>query len=464
MYTIGCQMNVYDSDQIVKGLKSIEYETATSMDRADLIILNTCAIREKAQQKAYSFLGRLAKLKRKKPDLIIGVGGCVAQQQGEKILTQMPHLDFVFGTHAIGRLPGIIRRVASQRSRVVDVEMSVDIAEFESKFRLMESSKPTRFVTIMRGCDNYCAYCVVPYVRGQEVSRDSKKIIQEIRALVASGVREVTLLGQNVNSYGLKEGLCSFPKLLEKVNDIKGIQRIRFTTSHPKDLSEELMRAFAELEKLCNHIHLPVQSGSNRILKRMNRKYTREGYLEKVALLRHHRPDIAVTSDFIVGFPGETTDDFDKTLDMIRRVQYDGIFAFKYSDRPSAPSVHMPDKVTEPEKRYRLQELLRVQEQIAIQKNQTLVNTTQEILVDGLSRNKREVNSSGLLQVQWTGRTTTNKIVNFSREKDNGSGNDDYIGTMVQLKIKKAFPHSLWGRPVYLEPEALDLKGEGYAA
>ena len=465
MHTIGCQMNVYDSDQIVKGLKSLEYETASSMDRADLIILNTCAIREKAQQKAYSFLGRLAKLKRKKPDLIIGVGGCVAQQEGEKILTRMPHLDFVFGTRAIGRLPGIVRQVASQGSRIVDVEMSADIDEFESKFSSMETGKPTRFVTIMRGCDNYCAYCVVPYVRGQELSRNPEKIIQEIRALVASGVREVTLLGQNVNSYGLKEGLCSFPELLKKVNDIKGIKRIRFTTSHPKDLSEDLMGAFAELEKLCNHIHLPVQSGSNRILKRMNRKYTREGYLEKVALLRHHQPDIAVTSDFIVGFPGETEDDFKKTLDMIHRVQYDGLFAFKYSGRPSAPSVHMSDKVPEREKRDRLQELFRLQERIAIQKNQALVNTTQEILVDGLSRNKSEINiSSGLEQVQWTGRTTTNKIVNFSREKDNDSGNDDYTGMMVQIKIEKAFPHSLWGRPVYIEPEALDLKGESYAA
>ena len=461
IHTLGCQMNVYDSDQMNDRLQAAGYARAKSMEAADLVILNTCAIREKAQQKAFSFLGRLAALKRKKPGLIIGVGGCVAQQEGEKILERMPHLDFVFGTHAAARLPGIIQLVTSEKRRVVDTEMSEIIDAYESTRALSEISKPTRFVTIMRGCENYCAYCVVPYVRGSEVSRDPRDILAEIRDLVAAGVREVTLLGQNVNSYGMKERLCPFPELLKKVNEIDGLQRIRFTTSHPKDLSEDLMRAFTELDKLCNHIHLPVQSGSNLILERMNRKYTREIYLKKVERLRHYRPDIAITSDFIVGFPGETADDFKKTLDMIREVEYDGLFAFKYSDRPQAPAVKMTPKVPEAAKLKRLQQLLNVQGQIGIRKNKALIGSVREILVDGLSKKKVELGrADGADRVQWTGRTTTNKIVNFSPGEGAETKISDYTGVLVQVEIKRAFPHSLWGRPVPAEPTAPNVKGE----
>ena len=329
--TIGCQMNVYDSEQIARGMKTLRYKLTSFPDKADLIIVNTCAIREKAEQKVFSFLGRLDALKRKKPDLIIGVGGCVAQQEGAKILARVPHIDLVFGTNAIGRLPGIIEKIESKKCRVVDVEMTEEIEELDFISDKYDEGKITSYVTIMQGCDNYCTYCVVPYVRGKEASRYPEIIVSEIRNIVESGVKEVTLLGQNVNSYGKKKGLCSFPELLTLVNEIDGLLRIRFTTSHPKDLSDDLIIAFKHLDKLCNHIHLPVQSGSNNVLKRMNRKYTREIYLEKVDKLRNVCPDIAITSDIIVGFPGEEVADFRKTLDLIKQVEFDGLFAFKYS-------------------------------------------------------------------------------------------------------------------------------------
>ncbi len=355
-------MNVYDSEQIAKLLKSLGYKITSSLEKADLIIVNTCAIREKAEQKVFSFLGRLSRLKIRKPDLILSVGGCVAQQEGSKMLQRIPFLDLVFGTHAISRLPGHIKRIESKKCRIVDVEMIEEIDESAFLIDTEEHRKVSSFVTIMQGCDNFCTYCVVPYVRGREMSRDPEKIVNEIRELVNCGVKEVTLLGQNVNSYGRKEGLCSFAELLSLVNGIDGLVRIRFTTSHPKDLSDDLIDAFYTLEKICHHIHLPVQSGSNSILKRMNRKYTRELYLEKVDKLRNVCPDIAITSDFIVGFPGETEDDFKQTLDLIKTVEFDGLFAFKYSDRPNTPASGFSNKISEREKKDRLMELLDLQE------------------------------------------------------------------------------------------------------
>lgn len=412
--TIGCQMNVYDSEQIARGMKTLRYKLTSFPDKADLIIVNTCAIREKAEQKVFSFLGRLDALKRKKPDLIIGVGGCVAQQEGAKILARVPHIDLVFGTNAIGRLPGIIEKIESKKCRVVDVEMTEEIEELDFISDKYDEGKITSYVTIMQGCDNYCTYCVVPYVRGKEASRYPEIIVSEIRNIVESGVKEVTLLGQNVNSYGKKKGLCSFPELLTLVNEIDGLLRIRFTTSHPKDLSDDLIIAFKHLDKLCNHIHLPVQSGSNNVLKRMNRKYTREIYLEKVDKLRNVCPDIAITSDIIVGFPGEEVADFRKTLDLIKQVEFDGLFAFKYSDRPNAAATRFPDKVSEKEKKKRLQQVLNLQDHFTTKKNRALEGSTPLILVEGLS--KKQSNSKKLNRrqdVQWTGRTSTNKIVNF---------------------------------------------------
>ncbi|MGB2688522.1 MAG: tRNA (N6-isopentenyl adenosine(37)-C2)-methylthiotransferase MiaB [Desulfobacterales bacterium] len=458
--TIGCQMNVYDSEQIARGLKSLQYEMTPFLEKADLIIVNTCAIREKAEQKVFSFLGRLAGLKKKRPDLIIGVGGCVAQQEGAKILKRVPYLDLVFGTNAIDRLPNAIQAILSKKCRIVDIEMSDQIKELDFITNGVDKTEVSRFVTIMQGCDNYCTYCVVPYVRGRETSREPENIINEIRRLVESGVREVTLLGQNVNSYGMKEGLCTFPELLRRINDIDGLLRIRFTTSHPKDLSENLIHAFKDLDKLCHHIHLPIQSGSNRILKRMNRKYTREIYLEKVDKLRNTCPGIAITSDIIVGFPGETKTDFQETLDLIRTVEFDGLFAFKYSDRPNASAARFSDKILEDEKKQRLQQVLDLQDQFTTRKNKTLKDSIQSVLVEGFSKKQNQINKQNSSQdVQWTGRTSTNKIVNFFNNNDTDSCTENVMGRLVNVRILQTFSHSLWGETNGKEPTSFGLRG-----
>jgi tRNA-2-methylthio-N6-dimethylallyladenosine synthase len=461
MNTIGCQMNVYDSDQIAKGLKPLHYEITASLEKADLIIVNTCAIREKAEQKVFSFLGRLAGLKRKRPDLIIGVGGCVAQQEGAKILERLPHIDLVFGTHAIDRLPDALQAIASKKCRIVDIQMADRIKEPDFAGNGCEAKHVTRFVTIMQGCDNYCTYCVVPYVRGRESSRRPENIIREIQGLVESGVREVTLLGQNVNSYGKKENLCTFVELLRRINDIDALLRIRFTTSHPKDLSPELILAFNDLHKLCRHIHLPIQSGSNRILKMMNRKYTREIYLEKIDKLRNICPRIAITTDIIVGFPGETRTDFKETLELMTAVEFDGLFAFQYSDRPNAAAVRLPGKISDEEKKERLQQVLDLQDNFTTRKNKALKGSIQTVLVEGLSKKQNRVNHSDKSQrLQWTGRTSTNKIVNFFKNDDENAGDEDMMGRLVNVKILKTFSHSLWGKTDSKEPTDVGLRGE----
>jgi len=463
--TIGCQMNVYDSEQMIRCLKPLGYEISQSIEAADLIIVNTCAIREKAEHKAYSFLGRLPGLKRKNPDLIICVGGCVAQQEGRMILGRIPYVDLVFGTHALNRLSEHIRNISLKRCRIADVEMTREIMEFSSSGVPAACDEVSKFVTIMRGCDNYCTYCVVPHVRGPEISRRPESVIEEIRELVGSGVQEVTLLGQNVNSYGIKEGLCSFPELLKLVNEIEGLFRIRFTTSHPKDLSEDLIAAFAGLEKLCSHIHLPVQSGSNSVLKRMNRKYTRELYLEKIDRLRKISPDIAITSDVIVGFPGETEDDFKATLDLVKEVEFDSLFTFGYSDRKNAPAARFPDKIPDNVKNERLRELLELQEYYTLKKNSALVGSTELILVEGFSKKQDfQGEQEGFTCVHWTGRTSTNKIVNFVDE-NSLSGDSTLIGKRIEVKIEKAFSHSLLGKPVDSKPMPVGVIGEeSYAA
>jgi tRNA-2-methylthio-N6-dimethylallyladenosine synthase len=446
------------------------------LDRADLVVLNTCAIREKAVQKAFSFLGRLAELKRKNPRMIIAVGGCVAQQEGRSMLKRAPILDIVFGTQAVGRLPGMIRRVEARRCRIIDVAVTDGVEEFDIPDADREREGASRFVTIMQGCDNFCTYCVVPYVRGREFSRRPGRILCEIEALVDAGVREVTLLGQNVNSYGKKEGLIPFEALLARINAVDGLHRIRFTTSHPKDLSPGLMSAFADLEKLCAHIHLPVQSGSNAVLNRMHRRYTREDYLEKVRRLRELRPDIAVTSDIIVGFPGESRADFEATLDLVREIEFDGLFAFMYSDRPNAPAARFPDKVTEDEKKDRLQELLSLQERYTFLKNRALVGTDQEILVDGPS--KRQSGQDGEPPafrtaltdndtdacaihsgaIQWSGRTFGNKIIHFTETDNAPDFTRDLTGERILIRVEDAFCHSLRGRPTSRVGHS--LKGE----
>ena len=444
--TIGCQMNVYDSERIAAVLIPMGYHQVSTPESADLVILNTCAIREKAEQKVFSFLGRMAGLKRKKPDLIVGVGGCVAQQEGLKILDRAPYLDLVFGTHAVNRLPALIEEVSATGRRLVDVEFSKNIQEYTGSHVSSSADSVSKFVTITQGCDNYCTYCVVPYVRGREMSRLPEQILSEIEGLVASGVREVTLLGQNVNSYGKKEGFCNFSELLTRINDLDGLLRIRFTTSHPKDLSDELAASFNRLDKLCHHIHLPVQSGSTRILGRMNRKYTRDMYMEKVARLRAACPDIAITSDIIVGFPGETQTDFLDTLSLIQEVGYDGIFAFIYSDRPNALASGFPEKISEPEKAQRLQQVLKLQETVTLQKHLALVHTSQVVLVEGRSRQISRKDEVDLLKAktQWYGRTTAHKIVHFP-ESEHLCGSD-LTGRLMTIRIEKALSHSLWGK------------------
>jgi tRNA-2-methylthio-N6-dimethylallyladenosine synthase len=465
LHTMGCQMNVYDSEQIGMRLATLGYEQTESMARADVIMVNTCTVRAKAEQKTFSLLGRLGRMKRNKRRLIIGVGGCVAQQEGQKILERMPFVDLVFGTQAIERLPRLIRQIETRRCRIVDVGMNESQDISESLSEPQAESQVSKFVTIMRGCDNYCAYCVVPFVRGRESSRSPESIMREIRALVDRGVKEVTLLGQNVNSYGKKQHLCSFAELLSKINEVEGLLRIRFTTSHPKDLSSDLIVAFKSLDKLCSHIHLPVQSGSNRILKRMNRKYTREQYLDKVAKLRDTCPQIAITSDMIVGFPGETDGDFEQTLELVKTVEYDGLFAFQYSDRPHAPAAKLPDKISESVKSRRLQILLDLQQQYTKEKNQALVGSTQLILTDGLSKKQvSDPTDTDSQTLQWTGRTFTNKIVNFSLD-ETPICNENLAGSLMDVRIERALSHSLFGKATKLEPTVGGLKGvENYAA
>ncbi len=465
LHTIGCQMNVYDSEQIAMRLATLGYEQTASMAQADVIIVNTCTVRAKAEQKAFSLLGRLARMKRDKNGLIIGVGGCVAQQEGEKILDRQPAVDLVFGTQAIDRLPRLIQQIEARRCRIVDVDMDTEQRIPESLVESRDESEVSKFVTIMRGCDNHCTYCVVPFVRGRETSRHPESILREIHSLVKTGVREITLLGQNVNSYGKHQNLCTFPELLSMINEVEGLLRIRFTTSHPKDLGSDLIAAFRNLDKLCPHIHLPVQSGSNRVLKRMNRQYTREQYLDKVMKLRDTCPQIAITSDIIVGFPGESQTDFEQTLQLIKTVEFDGLFAFQYSDRPQAPSVKLPDKLPEPIIRKRLQILLKLQEKFTRRKNEALVGSTPLVLTDGLS--KKQVSDQPVengADLQWTGRTSTNKIVNFYVDEP-AIDCENLIGKMVGVCIDKGFSHSLLGRVINVEPSAGGLKGvKNYAA
>ncbi len=468
IYTIGCQMNVYDSDQIENILRPSGYRRTQQLEGADLIIVNTCSIRAKAEQKAFSFLGRLSEMKRDNPHLIIAMGGCVAQQEGKKALKRMPHIDLIFGTHAISRLPQMIEKVKKDRCRLVDVGPSENRATTDFAYAEVPSGQISSFVTIMRGCDNYCTYCVVPYVRGRETSRSPRDIVAEITHLVSQGIKEITLLGQNVNSYGQKEGMISFPQLLSLINDIDGLERIRFTTSHPKDLSPDLMAAFGRLDKLCRHIHLPVQSGSDSILKRMNRKYTRLNYLEKVDQLRQCSPEIAITSDIIVGFPGESDIDFQQTLDMIREVGYHSLFAFKYSDRPNAPSVRFSEKVPEEIKDDRLQAVLSLQEQITREKHRNLIGTIQSVLVEGPSKRSdgREESEErySYATFQWSGRTSTNLIVNFLIPPDLAAKEINLTGCMVDVKIERALAHSVSGRIHVSDPAKDGLKGDNWYA
>ena len=425
--TFGCQMNEYDSQQISRILAPHGYVPVDRQDSADLIIINTCSIREKAEQKLYSHLGRLKKIKARNPNLIIGVGGCVAQQTGENLLARFEYLDLVFGTHTISQIPRMVEHIEKTGASVCNTEFTYCFdypAEFGSN-----GHKPVKsLLTIMRGCNNYCTYCIVPYVRGREISRPRDDILEEARALVAAGVKEITLLGQNVNSYN-PETTDGFVSLLHDFDKIEGLERIRFTTSHPKDLSPRLISSYGEMKKLCAHVHLPVQSGSNKVLKRMNRSYSREDYIQLTENLRKVRADISITTDIIVGFPGEEEIDFQHTLDLMRTVRFESAFSFKYSDRPFAKAANFSPKVPEEEKSRRLSELQNLQDQISLERNKLLEGTTKEILVEGYAKKTPE---------KLTGRTEGNHVVNFI-------GPDRLIGHIVPVRLMECFVHSIRG-------------------
>jgi len=437
-------MNERDSEIMGRMLADINYMPTADMKQADIIVINTCSIREKAEQKVYSLLGRLKDLKKKKPSLIISVAGCVAQQEGKRLQARMEHVDIVMGPQQIYKLPDLVVQ-AAQRSKpqlAVDLSSSFKIprysppspAETRKKSVGLETEPPfKKYVTIMQGCNNFCTYCVVPYTRGRETSRSPEDVIAEISHLAEQGVKEVTLLGQNVNSYGKVSGgelrYIPFPELLKKVSAIDGIERVRFTTSHPKDLSAELVECFAGIEKLCPHFHLPVQSGSNHILKMMNRKYTIEQYLKKIESLLAVRPDISLTTDIIVGFPGEKDEDFRATLELLEKVRFHGAFSFKYSDRPQTRSVCFDHKVDEHIKTERLRILQERQSDISLQRNREYEDSVQSVMVEGESKN-----GDG----QWSGRTMTNIIVNFHAPALTP-------GQEVKVKIIEGLLHSLRG-------------------
>ena len=426
--TFGCQMNEYDSHRVMRLLAGLGFSTTQDINRADLIFINTCSIREKAVQKLYSFLGRLRPLKASRPDLMIVVGGCVAQQEGKRMVRRSPIVDVVMGTHGINRLPDLIRDAWADDRPLVYTEFDYDLRRPETD---NEPAPLTTFLTVMQGCDNFCSYCVVPYVRGREISRPPEDIVAEAESLVARGAREITLLGQNVNSYG--RGLdqpVSFASLVARVANIDGLWRLRFTTSHPKDLSDDLMRAIADVGPLCEHVHLPIQSGSDRILTAMRRGYTRDDYLARVNRLREICPDIALTTDIIVGFPGESNEDFRATMDLVHQVRFDGMFSFMYSDRPQTKASRMKGKIDETVKSDRLLELQNTQKEITIACNQKLVGRSMEILVEGRSVRYPE---------QLTGRTRSNKILNFK-------GPDHLIGRLAEPVVTDAWANSLRGR------------------
>ncbi len=414
-------MNQHDSEKMSGVLKSQGYIEATELSDAEIIIFNTCSIRQKAEQKFFSQLGTIKRLKKTNPAIKIAVAGCIAQQEGDKIIQRAPYVDYVLGPQNINLLADII----TNQQTGIAIEDNPDLADAEIPAKRTDTIKA--FVNIMYGCNNFCTYCVVPYTRGREKSRAGSSIISEIRTLSQQGFKEVTLLGQNVNSY---QSELDFPGLLKEINTIDGIERIRFVTSHPKDLSEKLIIAIKDLKKVCEHIHLPLQSGSTRILELMNRKYTYEDYINKVKMIRKEIPDIAITSDIIAGFPQESHEDHKLTMHALIEIEFDGIFAFNFSPRPGTQASHLDGQIEDEMKSTRLYEILNLQNEITGKKNKGLEGTSQEILVEGFS----EKNSDKL-----TGRTRTNKIFIAPLRSDIKSGN------IVLAKVTKANRHSLIG-------------------
>ncbi|GAC28351.1 tRNA (N6-isopentenyl adenosine(37)-C2)-methylthiotransferase MiaB [Brumicola pallidula] len=437
--TWGCQMNEYDSEKMADLLDSTHgYTLADDAEDADVILLNTCSIREKAQEKVFHQLGRWKNLKQNKPGLIIGVGGCVASQEGAEIRKRAPYVDIVFGPQTLHRLPEMITQIKGGDKSVVDVSFP----EIEKFDRLPEprADGPTAFVSIMEGCSKYCSFCVVPYTRGEEVNRPVDDVLLEIAQLAAQGVREVNLLGQNVNAFRgphYDGSICRFAELLELVASIDGIDRIRYTTSHPVEFTDDIVEAYKHIPELVDHLHLPVQSGSDRILNQMKRGHTAIEYKSTIRKLKKVRPNLCMSSDFIIGFPGETDADFEATMDLISAIEYDMSFSFIYSSRPGTPAADIVDDVTDATKKLRLQILQQRINQNALRIARNMVETTQRILVEGPS--KKNV-------MELTGRTENNRVVNFE-------GSPDMIGEFVDVEITAVYSNSLRGNVIRREKD-----------
>jgi tRNA-2-methylthio-N6-dimethylallyladenosine synthase len=430
--TFGCQMNEYDSAKMADVLAAAEgIERTDRPEDADVILFNTCSVREKAQEKVFSDLGAVKHLKHARPGLLIGVGGCVASQEGAAIVTRAPYVDLVFGPQTLHRLPDLIR--ARRRAGAPQVDVSFPEVEKFDHLPAPRADGATAFVSIMEGCSKYCSFCVVPYTRGEELSRGFEDVIAEIAELAEGGVKEVTLLGQNVNAYrgAIPDGgIADLALLLEYVAEIPGIGRIRFTTSHPKEFTQRLIDAYARLDKLVPHVHLPVQSGSDRVLAAMKRGYTALEYKSIVRRLRAARPDISISSDFIVGFPGETEADFARTIALVEEVGFDASFSFLYSPRPGTPAAELSDATPREAKRERLQRLQAALEAQARRISDAMVGTSQRVLVEGTSRKDA---------AELAGRTANNRVVNFA-------GAPALVGRFVDVRIEAALAHSLRGR------------------
>jgi len=434
--TFGCQMNEYDSSRMAGLLATLGYAATGEAEQADLILLNTCSVREHAAHKVYSYMGALKPLKERRPSLIIGVGGCLAQQEGQRLLDSIPHLDLVFGTDAIEKLPDLIEEALKGKRRSLTPRPQK--AEIPA-LRPYSTPGLKAMVTVMQGCDNFCSYCVVPFVRGRERSRPACEVLEEVAALTEAGMREVTLLGQNVNSYKDPAGGLDFPGLLAKVASAPDLWRVRFTTSHPKDLSPRLVEVMASEEKVMEQLHLPVQSGSDRVLKAMRRGYSRAQYVAKVADIRSRIPGIALGTDIIVGFPGESDDDFAASLSLLDEVGYDFLFSFKYSDRPHTKALKLGGKLADDVKAARLEALQSRQRDLSLASHQKMAGQTVEVLVEGPAKKG---------QGQLTGRCRSGQAVNFA-------GPLRLRGSLVQVLVSEGLVHSLKGRLIQLEEGAI---------
>ncbi|WP_268235301.1 tRNA (N6-isopentenyl adenosine(37)-C2)-methylthiotransferase MiaB [Silvibacterium dinghuense] len=433
METFGCQMNAHDSEKVIGTLVQQGYDKVENEEDADLILYNTCSIRDKAEQKVFNRLNDYKRLHRQGKRF--GVLGCVAQQEGEKIFERAPYVSLVSGSASYNKLPEMLVQLEAGNTRITGLDDRQTEETFETEFTAR--SNPHRgYITIIEGCDKFCAYCVVPYTRGKERSRTSTSVLAEARRMADQGYTEIQLLGQNVNSYRDQEGKRSFAELLAAVGEIPGIRRVRFTTSHPRDFTQDIVQAIDAVPSLCDHVHLPVQSGSSRVLHLMQREYTREWYLERIAWIKAARRPISMTTDIIVGFPGETPEDFEQTIDMLADVQYDGVFAFKYSPRPNTPAVTMADSIPEEEKSQRLQILLDRQRELQRVNYAKHVGEEVEVMVEGYNSARGQVN----------GRTSQNKTLNFTTR----STILPAIGSYLKVKVTQSFPNSLVGEAMGL--------------